>query len=149
MLIIRIEDPSGAGCYSGRFASNGAERAHRLGDCPLSERHHPEPYRDEGLEDTFSDIEGGTHASITTEGSRFGFNSRQQFHAWFYTSRSREILREMSFVASIYTVPDQYVEEGECQAVFEIAHAQLLQRISCDAPDFEIDAIFREHFVSA
>jgi hypothetical protein len=153
MIILRIETPSGIGCYSSSAKQN-AFRAHNFGGCALGVQ-HPAPEDDTDLFGHWADefnvfhrawdaIRYDEHETICEEYSRFGFASPTQYFAWFYTEDARRILQEAGYVVAVYSVPDDCVIHSSRQAVFALDKARVLTRLPCSAPLVEIETTYRE-----
>lgn len=143
MLILRIEDTDGVGCYTPSW-KEGAMYAHERGGCDLEMTgRHPSPSNDrtrvEGATlghnnfcDAYDDVDRHHHPTIPDPGNRFGFASPEQYHRWFYTPKSRALLKTLGFSASLYGVPDECYIASEHQAVFALHRATLLTRMPTD-----------------
>jgi hypothetical protein len=140
MLILRIEAEDGTGCYSENF-SKSAHRAHDYGDCMLTITRHPCPYEDAKLKDRWNLIINSMDPHISSLHVRFAFATPEQYHHWFHTLRSREILREVGLRATFKDVPDQRVAVGDTQCVYDRRHAIERATTACDTPmDALLDA---------
>lgn len=129
MLVLRIENTKGEGCYS----TVGAKDAHDRGECPIDDNFHPGPFQDERLAPHWRAIMHGysAHPTMSALTTRFGFLTVGQYHRWFYTAESRDILSR-AFEVSIYLVPDDCVAEGDSQCLFDAAKAKRLDRFPCN-----------------
>lgn len=132
MIVLRIENEFGAGCYINHGSDKGARAAHNFGGCPMDDQFHPCPDEDFKLSAQWDDIVRGSHPHISGVQNRFGFASVEQFHRWFYTPEARAILSREHFAVSVYDVPEQYVAIGGSQVVYDRRFVNLLGRFPCD-----------------
>lgn len=141
MLIYRLENEDGEGCYGRGFGFKCARQGLEDNDPSLKDL-HPSPDSDPKLQSFW----GGFHLTLKEmrkwpEGDRrswhCAFESLEQLEAWFPV----EGLARMMFLANkhrdsmalvVYKVPHHKVRKGETQVVYHKDHAVQVERISLE-----------------
>lgn len=118
MKIYRLENSRSEGPYCTNKATPSLHDA--LSKVNSYDESHPNPY-DEGMK-RFQ--QSATYVC--------GFSSRAQFEAWF-PYESHDLFDRAGFSVSEYEVPDEHVEHGRYQVMFDRAEANFIQTIRIGA----------------
>lgn len=113
MNFYRVENAQRRGCYAGT-------KENVVNSSITAE--HPLPSDDSLLGDNFSAKYGkDMDWEFQFGGSlRYGFNSLEQFRAWFYSDDDLKALKEKGYTLSLYEVP--HVIEGNSQSCINKTH---------------------------
>jgi hypothetical protein len=141
MLIYRLENEEGEGCYSRGFGTKCSRQALAEDQAVLKE-YHPSPEYDPKLQHFW----GGFHLTVKEmrkwpSGDRrnwlCAFESLEQLEKWFPAEGIAKMNKlakhhkdSMSLV--IYKVPHHKVRKGEAQVLYHKEHAVMVERISLE-----------------
>jgi hypothetical protein len=123
MLFYRVENNNGRGCYQnnqGIIPSGATDR-------------HPMPNKDSLLKEKFP----GDISDYFNGNWRFGFESINQFRAWFFNDEWLKSLDRDGFKLSIYDVPASACFFGNSQGIMKAKyHTDIFLKESKALTDF-------------
>lgn len=141
MLVYRLENDEGKGCYSRGFGFKCSRQGMADEDEALKE-YHPSP----DCEPKLQSFWGGFHLTVKEmrkwpSGDRrnwfCAFESLEQLGRWFPAegiARMKELAdsHKDSMTLVVYKVPHHKVRKGDAQVVFNKNYAELVERISLE-----------------
>ena len=113
MIIYRVQNPLGEGCYQNQQQERWDEEHSHSNDM----RKYPSPYYDEELKANL-DAKGLDSYDGKFEAYKFAFESLEQLNMWF-TKEELEKLKDIEFEVYAIKIDKRCVILGDAQCVFK------------------------------